>query len=97
LPRAASRAGLASKIVRRPVIDIDVALLPAILLLKGNEACILIGWEGEGGARQARLLFPEAGQGEIRLSQAELLERYLGIAIFCRPRFAFDARAPQVG
>jgi len=28
---------------------------------------------------------------------AELRERYLGIAIFCRPRFTFDARAPEVG
>lgn len=95
--RSAARAGFASKIVRRPVAQIDAALLPAILLLKGDEACILLGWEGEGESISARLLFPEAGQGEIRLTLAELDERYLGIAIFCRPRFVFDARAPEVG
>ncbi len=95
--RSAARAGFASKIVRRPVAQIDAALLPAILLLKGDEACILLGWEGEGESISARLLFPEAGQGEIRLTLAELDARYLGIAIFCRPRFVFDARAPEVG
>ena len=95
-PRSASRAGFASKIVRRPVAQIDVALLPAILLLKDDEACILLGWQGEGELATARLLFPEAGQGEISLSRDELEARYLGIAIFCRPRFSFDARAPEV-
>lgn len=95
--RSAARAGFASKIVRRPLERIDNALLPAILLLHGDEACILLGWEGEGAAASARLLFPESGQGEIRLGREELQARYLGIAIFCRPRFTFDARAPEVG
>ena len=95
--RSAARAGFACKIVRRPVERIDNALLPAILLLNGDEACVLLGWEGEGDAVEARLLFPETGQGEIRLRRDELQARYLGIAIFCRPRFTFDARAPEVG
>ena len=95
--RSAARAGFACKIVRRPVERIDNALLPAILLLNGDEACVLLGWEGEGDAAVARLLFPETGQGEIRLVRDELQTRYLGIAIFCRPRFTFDARAPEVG
>lgn len=100
-PRSASRAGFSSKIVRRPVEEIDVALLPAILLLKNDEACIFLGWErkGDEGSESdsmARLLFPEAGQGEVRLTREELLARYLGIAIFCRPRFSFDARSPEV-
>ncbi len=96
--RAAARAGLSSRIVRRPLAKIDDALLPVILLLKGDEACVLLGWErGEDGAEQARLLFPETGQGETTLARAALAERYLGIAVFARPRFVFDARAPEVG
>ncbi len=93
--RAAARAGLSSKIVRRALADIDSALLPVILLLKGDEACVLLGWSADGA--NARLLFPETGQGEVRLGRDELLVRYLGIALFARPRFAFDARAPEVG
>jgi ATP-binding cassette subfamily C protein LapB len=105
--RAANRAGLSSKIVRRSLDDIDNALLPVILLLNGDQACVLLGWEegeagaegGEGGERgeRARLLFPESGQGRVTLSRDELAERYLGIVLFVRPRFAFDARTPEVG
>lgn len=97
--RAAMRAGLASRIVRRALNGIDNALLPVILLLKGDQACVLLGWNeaGEAGNGGARLLFPETGQGEIELSRGELGERYLGIALFARPRFAFDARTPEVG
>ena len=93
--RAALRAGLSSKIVRRSLDGIDHILLPVILLLKGDEACVLLGWNDAGDT--AQLLFPETGQGEILLPRSELAERYMGIALFARPRFAFDARAPEMG
>ena len=93
--RAATRAGLSSKIVRRPLDAIDNALLPVILLLKGDQACVLLGWDEVGST--ARLLYPETGQGEVTLSREALVERYLGIALFVRPRFSFDARTPEVG
>lgn len=93
--RAASRAGLSSKIVRRELCAIDRSLLPVILLLKGEQACVLLGWDEAGDT--AQLLFPETGQGGVILSREELLERYLGIAFFARPRFRFDARTPEVG
>ena len=93
--RAAARAGLSSRIVRRALDGIDNVLLPVILLLKGDQACVLVGWNEEGDT--AKLLFPETGQGEIALSKQELADRYMGIALFARPRFAFDARTPEVG
>ena len=93
--RAATRAGLSSKIVRRPLSEIDDALLPVILLLKGDQACVLLGWDESGNT--ARLLFPETGQGDVSLSRDGLAERYMGIALFVRPRFSFDARTPEVG
>ena len=93
--RAASRAGLSAKLVRRDLTRIDEVLLPAVLLLKGEEACILLGWD-EGG-ENARLLFPETGQGSVQLSRDELLARYAGVVIFARPHFRFDRRTPQVG
>ncbi|MDR1994983.1 type I secretion system permease/ATPase [Azonexus sp.] len=93
--RAASRAGLAAKLVRRPLARIDDVLLPAVLLLKNGEACVLLGWDDSG--ENARLLFPETGQGSVQLGRAELLARYTGVAIFARPHFRFDRRTPQVG
>ncbi len=92
--RAASRAGLAARIVRRPLERIDPALLPAVLLARGDEACVLLGWDETG--EQARLLFPDSGQGSVTLSREELAGRYTGVAIFARPHFRFDKRAPEV-
>jgi ATP-binding cassette subfamily C protein LapB len=93
--RAAARSGLSAKVLRRPLEKIDAALLPAVLLTAGDEACVLLGWDEAG--EKARLLFPETGQGSVSLSRAELEQRYIGIAIFARPHFRFDKRTPQVG
>ncbi len=94
-PRAAARAGLSAKLSRRPLERIDTVLLPAVLMLHGEEACVLLGWDESG--ENARLLFPETGQGTVVLGRAELAARYTGIAIFARPHFRFDKRTPQVG
>lgn len=91
--RAAARAGFSSKVVRRPLDKIDAALLPVILLLEQNEACLLLGWDADNG--NARLLFPDTGQGAVTLSHEELANRYTGVAIFSRPHFRFDERAPE--
>lgn len=92
--RAASRAGMACKLQRRPLADIDAVLLPAILLLKGDEACVLLGWDASGD--HARVLLPESGQGAVSFTRAELEARYSGLALFVRPHFRFDARTPPV-
>ena len=73
--RAATRAGLSSKIVRRALDEIDSILLPVILLLKGDQACVLTGWNEAGD--MAKLLFPETGQGEVTLSRTAFAERYI--------------------
>ena len=92
--RAAQRAGFASKLVRRSLDKIDPALLPVILLLQGNEACILLGWDEDGG--EARLLFPDTAQGAVAMKREQLAARYSGIAIFARAHFRFDQRTPEV-
>lgn len=92
--RAAARAGLASKVVRRPLDKIDLALLPVILLLEGDEACILLDWTQDGA--EAVVLFPDGGQGSVTLTREALAARYTGIAIFARPHFRFDQRTPEV-
>ena len=92
--RAASRAGMACKLQRRALVDIDTVLLPAILLLNGDEACVLLGWDPSG--EHARVLLPESGQGAVSFTRAELEARYSGLALFVRPHFRFDARTPPV-
>ena len=92
--RAAQRAGLSSKIVKRELDKVDSSLLPVILLLEGEEACVLMDWESDG--KNARLLFPDTAQGTVTMTREALGARYLGIAIFARPHFRFDQRTPQV-
>lgn len=94
-PRAAGRAGLSARLLKRPLERIDELLLPAVLLLGNDEACVLLGWNESGDT--ARVLFPETGQGTVQITREQLAARYLGIAIFARPHFRFDTRTPQVG
>ena len=92
--RAAAHAGFSSKVVRRALDKIDTALLPVILLLENNEACLLQGWSEDGAS--AQLLLPDAAQGAVYLSREELTVRYTGVAIFSRPHFRFDQRTPPL-
>ena len=93
--RTAARASyFSSKVVRRSLSKIDAALLPVILLLEGNEACLLLSWDEAG--KSARLLFPIPGKGQWRASRDDIEARYSGIAIFARPHFRFDQRTPEM-
>src|SRR5690606_213090 len=97
--RAAARAGLATKLQRKSLAGIDALTLPAILILKGNKACVLLGRAHEAGqaGREAwRVLLPETGQGEVTMTAEQLQARYTGIVLFARPHFKFDARTPTV-
>ena len=91
--RAASRAGLASRIVYRDPATIAPALLPAVLLLEDERACVLVGWEQDGA--MARIIYPELNETVVEVPREEVLRTASGAAILCRPRFRFDDRAPR--
>lgn len=93
LPRAAARARLSARLVRRAVAEIPADILPAILLLHGERACLLLE------AREGKYLIshPELGAGAVEISAEELAQDYTGMACFVRPQFRFDARSPEVG
>ena len=93
--RAAQRAGFSSNVVQKPLDRLNPTLFPAVLLLKDDEACVLLGWADDG--RSARVVFPELGESEVTLPTDELAGRYLGSALLARPKFRFDARSPEVG
>lgn len=91
--RAAQRAGLSAKIVSRPLQQLSNLVLPAVLLLEGNNAVVLVNIDADND--QAVLLEPESG-GESRRSLSELQPHYLGYAIFTRPQYQFDARTQEL-
>lgn len=92
--RASARVGLISKIVSKPLEKLNPALLPAVLLLDNNEACLLMGWNLEKD--QARVVYPDLSEAVVDVPASELLERYSGKAILAHPRFRFDDRAPEI-
>ncbi|MGB4343610.1 MAG: type I secretion system permease/ATPase [Moraxellaceae bacterium] len=93
LPRAAARAGLAARLQRQSLDAIEGALLPAILLLENNMACLLLGWASDG---RARVLFPQSG-GVTLLPRENLAARHTGLVFYVQPKFQFEARAPSTG
>lgn len=88
--RAAARANLSARIIKRSLAEISNLTLPAVLLLQDGDACILLERE-EGG--QLRIIQPESGDGEIKLDPEAIESSYTGYAIFVRPVFKFDERA----
>lgn len=92
--RAAARAGMATRVQRLVLADLDAATLPVLLILQNNQACVLLGWEGVGDTATARVLLPETGQGAVSLKRADLQARYSGIVLFVRPHFRYTEPAP---
>lgn len=86
--RAAERAGLSSKVVKRPFRKISNLVLPAVLLLSDTNACILLEVKG----KSARVIFPETGDGETEIAVKDLEALYSGYAIFIKPVHHFDQR-----
>ena len=91
--RAASRVGLTTRMVRKPLTQLAPALLPAVILLKDNQACVLVGWADDG---QARVKYPDLIESTVTLPLAELEADYQGHTILARPRFNFDDRSPKI-
>lgn len=94
LPRAAGRAGLTAKLARRALDALRPGLLPVVLLLKENQACVLLEWMSDG---TARVRFPENGESSDILTRAELENLYASIVCFLRPVYKFDPRTPGSG
>jgi ATP-binding cassette subfamily C protein LapB len=92
--RAARRAGLTSKILRRNLTQLNPALFPAILLLNNNQACVLVALDK--AAATARLIFPELGDTQVDIPLEELTQTYAGHVIYVRPEEHFDARAADI-
>ena len=86
-PRAAARAGLSARVLRRPLDKITSLLLPAVLLLDGNETVVLVELAGNGAAQ---IIFPETGRGLVEMDAEQLTQRYSGYCILVKPEYQFE-------
>lgn len=94
LSRAAARAGLQARVLRRELADISPLNLPVMLILNNGRTAVFrrIGEDG-----RLLILPSEADGGEQWVSREELLENYSGQALFARPRHELeDLRSPLV-
>ena len=80
---AALRIGFASRIVRKDIDKLNPALFPVILILKEERACLLQADHGDG---TFDVLFPDLPEAVAQVAADDLLERYTGVAIYCRRR-----------
>jgi ATP-binding cassette subfamily C protein LapB len=91
--RAAKRIGISTRFVKRSLNKIPDMVLPAVLLLKDKQACVLL--EVDRTKQTAKILRPESGEGEITLSLEELEPSLTGYCFFVRPLYQFDKRSTK--
>ncbi|MDO9624894.1 MAG: type I secretion system permease/ATPase [Pseudomonas sp.] len=87
LPRAAARAGLQGRWLRRALDKIPALAMPALLLLREGRSAVLLGWDEQG---RARIMPSESEGGEVLVSARVLAEDYSGQVFFAQPLHKFD-------
>ena len=92
--RAARRARLSSQLVRLDLAHLKDALLPAIALMDGEKACVVLGFTADRSG--ARVVYSELGDAPVTVPLVELDAAYTGMSIYVRPSLRFDARTPEV-
>ncbi|MBS0289855.1 MAG: type I secretion system permease/ATPase [Proteobacteria bacterium] len=88
--RAAERAGFSSRILKRPLKRISNLTLPAILIQKNEQACILTKINVDN---TVEIILPDSGGGSTQTTLLALEETYSGLAIFIKPIFKFENRS----
>jgi ATP-binding cassette subfamily C protein LapB len=87
VPQAAARAGLSAKLSQKGLDELPRMLLPCILLLKDQKACVL--QELDFDQDKAIISMPETG-GEARLTIAELEAIYVGYLFLIKQQYHGD-------
>ncbi len=93
--RAAARAGLSARVNKRELDDIPDMVLPAVLLLKGRDACVLLRRFVKNGAQMAEVSFPQSGGGTDIVPMDKIEQLYESYAIFVKPDFGLKHRAEK--
>ncbi|WP_037367506.1 type I secretion system permease/ATPase [Salinivibrio costicola] len=86
-PQAAGRAGLAARLSRRNLDNLGPLLLPCVLLLADQKACVLREIDNEAGT--ALIQLPENG-GEQTMQLEALEAMYVGYCFFIKRQYRGD-------
>lgn len=94
LSRAAQRARLSCHLARQPLQNLNRMLLPAILVLRDERACVLTAMDSATG--RCEVVYPELGDSVVSIDGAELAQDFEGLVVYLRPQVRWDARTPDV-
>jgi ATP-binding cassette subfamily C protein LapB len=86
--RAASRAGLSSSLIERPLANISPLQLPIILLLKDQQTCILDSFSAD--KKQVKIIIPADETNEQWVDTDVLMSQYLGFSFLLKKKYAHD-------
>jgi ATP-binding cassette subfamily C protein LapB len=88
--RSAQRAGFSSKLKKRCLAKIPDLVLPAILLLKNKNACILVNVNNKENT--AKIIVPELSDVVQTVSMEKLQKFYSGYVIYIKEDQKYDSR-----
>lgn len=94
LPRAAEKAGLQAKANKMALDEIPPLLFPVIALLKGGDACVILGIDKEKNEAEVILSHDDSSQQWISVD--ELNKQYTGQLFLFKKRFRYDERSPEI-
>lgn len=81
--RALREAGYSAGLLQRPVAELHELLLPAVLLLSGGDACIVVARHADGAHYD--IVMPGRQHHACTATQEELQAEYSGVALVCTP------------
>ncbi|USD67474.1 type I secretion system permease/ATPase [Vibrio sp. SCSIO 43136] len=93
-PRSAERAGLVARENRASFEAIPELVLPAVLMLKGGDACVLVSVNQESG--EAEVVTSDSHMMPVSLPLEELQSQYTGRYFLVKKQFRYDERSPEV-
>lgn len=85
--RAAARAELSAKLIKKDLSTLTEGLMPACLLLEDNQACVILSRARDAeDQRQYEIIYPELPEVPVMISAQELESKYVGIMFLAKPK-----------
>lgn len=92
--KSAKKIGLITKAVNRKISDINNEVLPAVLILKDNKACVLT--KIDFNSSKVKIILPNIDiQAESELSFDEIEEIYTNNLFLIKPAYNFENRVDK--
>src|SRR3990167_4509228 len=89
---AAKRIDLKARIIKRPLNKIPDLVLPCVLILKDNQACVLTKIDQN---KVGEIALPDSNMGTSKITLNELQNNYSGYVIFVKPTYEFEQRTRE--